>query len=139
MPGSFPPEQVAGFRRNEWQVWAGILTGGLGMKKTVHPRILELIKRYGDYSSTLHHRNAPMPHWYLLSIAVDRQYQGMGFSRKLMDPVMRHFDEHGQSCFLETHNPKNVAFYERYNFKVVELGMLPGSDKTHWAMLRKPQ
>ena len=52
--------------------------------------------------------------------------------------MLKYFDENNQSCYLETHNQKNVAYYEKYGFKVVEVGCLPGTQKTHWAMLRMP-
>jgi len=117
--------------------WMFIRAGGLGMKRTVYPGIIETIKRYGDYSGEIHHRNAQLPHWYLLSIGISKNNQGRGYANTLMKPMLQYFDKNRQSCYLETHNPKNVAFYERYGFKVVEIGKLPKSEKTHWAMYRE--
>jgi GNAT superfamily N-acetyltransferase len=118
--------------------WMFIRAGGLNLKKTVHPKILEMFKKYSKFSSEIHYRHASMPHWYLFSIAVDKQYQGLGYSKQLLIPVLKYFDENNQTCYLETHNPQNVSFYEKFNFEVVEMGTLPNSNITHWGMLRKP-
>ncbi len=45
--------------------------------------------------------------------------------------------EDGQSCYLETHNFRNVAYYEKYGFKTMEIGLLPGTNTEHFAMLRE--
>jgi GNAT superfamily N-acetyltransferase len=119
--------------------WMFLNAGGLSLKKKVHPKILEIFKTYDKFSSEIHHRNASMPHWYLFSIAVDKPYQGCGYSRQLLVPVLQYFDENNQTCYLETHNPVNVKFYEKFNFEVVETGTLPNSNITHWGMLRKPR
>lgn len=119
--------------------WMFIRAGGLSLKKKVHPKILDLFKTYDRFSSEIHHRNASMPHWYLFSIAVDKQFQGHGYARQLLEPVLQYFDENNQTCYLETHNPLNVKFYEKFHFEVVETGTLPNSDITHYGMLRKPK
>lgn len=51
-------------------------------------------------------------------------------------PVFDYLDRQGLPCYLDTHNPANLPFYEHYGFKVVEEGRLPGTDRPHWAMLR---
>jgi GNAT superfamily N-acetyltransferase len=118
--------------------WMFVRAGGLGLRAGVDPGIIKRLKEYGDYSAAIHHRHAPFPHWYLLSIAVDKGCQGKGYANRLMNPIMEFFDRGHQPCYLETHNRNNVAFYEKYGFKVVEIGCLPGSQKTHWGMLRMP-
>lgn len=119
--------------------WMFLRAGGLGLGSKVDAGVIGRLKAYGDYSAEIHHRSAPFPHWYLLSIAVDRESQGQGYANRLMRPVMEHFDRIGQPCYLETHNGRNVAFYEKYGFEVAGLGRLPGTDKTHWGMLRMPR
>jgi GNAT superfamily N-acetyltransferase len=118
--------------------WMFIRAGGLNLKKKVHPGIIDKIKLFNEFSSGIHHRHANMPHWYLFSIAVDKQYQSCGYAKQLLTPVLQYFDENNQTCYLETHNPKNVGFYEKFNFEVVETGFLPNSNITHWGLLRKP-
>jgi GNAT superfamily N-acetyltransferase len=128
-----PPKKV------DISAWMFIRAGGLSLKKNVHPRIIDILKKYSNYSSEIHHRHANMPHWYLLSIAVDKQYQNCGYAKQLLNPVLQYFDSNHQTCYLETHNANNIKFYEKFNFEVVETGILPDSNKTHWGMLRKPK
>jgi hypothetical protein len=118
--------------------WMFIRAGGLKMLRSVRKDILKTMKEYGDYSSKIHHRNVTDPHWYLLSIGVGKEYQGKGFAGKMLKPAFKYFDQTGYPCYLETHNPKNIKFYENYGFKVVEVGQLPGTEKDHYAMLRMP-
>ncbi|KAH6887438.1 hypothetical protein B0T10DRAFT_489795 [Thelonectria olida] len=60
--------------------------------------------------------------YYLEIAAVKPDTQGMGVGGKLMSWVV---NQVGNSpCFLECTNPTNVAFYERYGFKLIEEGKL---------------
>lgn len=119
--------------------WRFIRSGGLKLDKIINHGTIALIKKYGDYSSELHHRNVKVPHWYLMSIGVANEFQGQGFSKELIMPMIEYFDKNAQTCYLETHNPKNVTFYEKFGFKIMEIGILPDSNTTHWAMLREPK
>ena len=117
--------------------WMFIRAGGLKLIKCGND-IIKKMKEYGAYSSKIHHHNVAIPHWYLFSIGVGKEYQGKGFASKMLKPVFNHFDQTGYPCYLETHNPQNIKFYENYGFKVVEVGKLPDTDKNHYAMLRMP-
>ncbi|MGQ9780270.1 MAG: GNAT family N-acetyltransferase [Bacillota bacterium] len=94
------------------------------------------LEEYSRYSREMHRRHAPFPHWYLLVIGVADRYRGRGYAGRLLRPVFEHLDRQGLPCYLETHNPANLGFYEHYGFKVIEEGRLPGTDRPHWAMLR---
>ena len=120
-------------------VWQFIINGGLKMDKKVNPGTIDTMRKYGTYSSHFHQKYAKGPHWYLMSIGVSKEYQGKGFSKKLILPMLDYFDKNKQSCYLETHNDSNVAYYEKYAFKTMGIGLLPGTDTNHWAMLREPQ
>jgi GNAT superfamily N-acetyltransferase len=119
--------------------WMFIRSGGFNLSKLVNPTTVDIIRKYGDYSAELHHRSITKPHWYLMSIGVAPQYQGQGFARKLIVPMLNYFDQHSQNCFLETHNPRNVEIYLKYGFKVTETGILPGTDTVHWSMVRESE
>ena len=118
--------------------WMFICSGGLKLDKRVNPGTIEIFKKYGDYSGELHHQSITKPHWYLMSIGVSTAFQGQGFARKLLIPMLNYFDTHLQSCYLETHNPRNVEIYQKYGFEVATTGTLPDSEQTHWSMVRKP-
>ena len=124
-------------RSTNTTTWMFLRAGGLSLRNTVDKGIIKRLQDYGNYSGSIHHKNAPFPHWYLLSIAVEKEYQGKGISNRLMKPVMDYFDKNNQSCYLETHNSKNVSYYQKFGFEVAEIGCLPGTKKTHWGMVRK--
>jgi ribosomal protein S18 acetylase RimI-like enzyme len=78
------------------------------------------------------------PHWYLatLGTAVDKQGKGVGSA--LMRPVLAHCDAEGLPCYLESSKERNVPFYRRHGFEVVEEVPLPGDGPTLWTMWREP-
>ncbi len=91
-------------------------------------RMLELVER-------MHPRQ---PHWYLASLgtAVDRQGQGVGSA--LMRPVLDHCDAEGLPAYLESSKERNVPFYRRHGFEVVEEVPLPDDGPKLWTMWREP-
>ncbi len=79
------------------------------------------------------------PHWYLatLGTAVDRQGTGVGSA--LLAPVLEHCDAEGVPCYLESSKERNLPFYRRHGFEVVEEVPLPGDGPPVWTMWREPQ
>jgi GNAT superfamily N-acetyltransferase len=128
-----PPARV------EVSTWMFLRAGGLGMLGTGDGGIIDRVKRYGDFSTELHHRNAIGEHWYLLSVGVRRASQGRGLGRALIQPMLELFDRQKQGCYLETHNAKNLPLYENYGFVLREKGCIPGSETTQYAMYREPR
>ncbi|MCK5155840.1 MAG: GNAT family N-acetyltransferase [Spirochaetales bacterium] len=94
---------------------------------------------YSAYSTQLHAKYAPFPHWYLLTIGITSEYREKGYGSKLIRPILQSLDQQKMPCYLETHNPANLKLYEHYGFSIVEERKLPGSDQPHWAMLRDPK
>ena len=95
------------------------------------------LRAYGSYINNLHRRLVPYPHWYLQIIGVGPEYQGKGFSSRLLRPVLERIDRERMPCYLETNADKNVAIYRRFGFEVVSEDKLPGTEVTSFAMLRK--
>ena len=58
------------------------------------------------------------PHWYLPWFGVDASLQGTGLGGTLMADCLRAVDETELPAYLETPNPRTMAFYERYGFRV---------------------
>ena len=56
-----------------------------------------------------------------------------------MEPVLARADAAGIPCYLETQYGRNLSFYEKYGFEVVEEGVVPNSSLRFWSMLRTPQ
>jgi len=97
------------------------------------------MRAYGRFVDNLHRKLVPYPHWYLQIIGVDPAYQGLGFSSRLLRPMLARIDRERMPCFLETNDVKNVAIYRRFGFEVVSEDKLPGTEVTSFAMLKKVQ
>ena len=79
------------------------------------------------------------PHWYLASLGTAVGRQGTGVGSALMRPVLEHCDAEGIPCYLESSKERNVPFYRRHGFEVVEEARLPGDGPPIWTMWREPQ
>jgi len=79
------------------------------------------------------------PHWYLASLGTAVELQGKGVGSALMRPVLTHCDAEGLPCYLESSKERNVPFYRRHGFEVVEALPLPGDGPTLWTMWREPR
>lgn len=84
-------------------------------------------------------RNFPnQPCWYLEALGVHPGSQGSGIGTGLMRYVIEITGN--APCYLETGSPKNVSFYERVGFAVMNSAaqLTPENGPTHWTMLRQP-
>ncbi len=79
------------------------------------------------------------PHWYLASLGAAVEHQGQGVGTALMAPVLAHCDVEGLPAYLESSKERNVPFYERHGFAVVEEVVLPGHGPPIWTMWRAPR
>ena len=60
------------------------------------------------------------PHWYLPWLAVDPSRQCGGLGSRLLASSLARVDADELPAYLETPNPRTVAFYERHGFAVVD-------------------
>jgi ribosomal protein S18 acetylase RimI-like enzyme len=79
------------------------------------------------------------PVWYLDQIGVDPERQGVGVGAALITHGLVMADAAGHPAFLETGNPRNVAYYERFGFEVVEAAEAPDGGPRIWFMRRGAQ
>jgi ribosomal protein S18 acetylase RimI-like enzyme len=85
-----------------------------------------------------HHRDVPPAHWYLMVVGVSPEACGQGLGRALIEPIMNRADASGLSCYLETAQPDNVAFYEYLGFKKIVEEVEPQGGLTMWTFRRDP-
>ena len=87
----------------------------------------------------IHKKYVPEPHWYLMIVGVDPELQGRGLGTALVKEGLARADQANCPCYLETSEERNLAFYERHGFVVVETATLGDGGPTGWAMRRDPR
>jgi ribosomal protein S18 acetylase RimI-like enzyme len=96
------------------------------------------IWNYIQHIEAFEKRNAIANYWYLQVISIDPPYQRQGYGKSLIEPMLSRFSEQNISCYLDTEEENNVAYYEKYGFEVVETGIIPRKNNTCWIMVKKP-
>ena len=75
-------------------------------------------------SATIHHGQEKIKRPFLekamhiIYLAVDPSMQHHGIAAELLEEAIDYAQKHKLMISLETHNPKNVEFYEKFGFKV---------------------
>jgi ribosomal protein S18 acetylase RimI-like enzyme len=92
-----------------------------------------------DFVSDMHERiMAGRPHYYLWGLAVDPGQQRSGIGKALMEPFILKAGVEQKPIYLETHEEKNVAYYQKMGFNLVDTGKIPDCDLQIWCMVRNP-
>lgn len=78
------------------------------------------------------------PHWFLDTIATEPELFGRGLAGRLLADDLERRDSVGDLCALDTHTPRQVAFYERHGFGVVGSGE-PAPGLPIVVMVREPR
>jgi ribosomal protein S18 acetylase RimI-like enzyme len=130
----FPPGRI---RRTAWRM---VRSGMVAAPLRVRWSILRRLAAVEAHAQALHERYAPASesHWYLAQLGVEPAHQRQGIASRLLRPVLAHLDALALplSCYLETEQEANVAFYERFGFRVVAEDVSLPAGLHIWAMLR---
>ena len=78
------------------------------------------------------------PHWYLATLGTEPSRQGQGVGSALLGSVLDRVDESGRPAYLESSKARNVPFYARFGFEVVE-ELAKADTPTIWRMWREPR
>jgi ribosomal protein S18 acetylase RimI-like enzyme len=79
------------------------------------------------------------PHWYLAVIGSDPDVRGKGFGNALMRSRLDRCDAEYAPAYLESSNPDNVPYYERFGFEVTGELQLPAGGPSLIPMWRTPR
>ena len=108
------------------------------LNKVARSQLLEALAFSDEIHSRLLRDNAKANHWYLWALGVSPKLQGQGIGGRLLQPVMEMSDRSQTTCYLETFNQRNLAFYERLGFELCNEEIIPGLEVPVWSMIRKP-
>jgi GNAT superfamily N-acetyltransferase len=87
--------------------------------------------------ATVERKHASMaPHMYLAVLGVEPERQGLGLGSQLLRPGLELCDAEGLPAYLETGKERNLAFYGRHGFDVIDQIVLPGGPPL-WFMWRE--
>jgi ribosomal protein S18 acetylase RimI-like enzyme len=84
-----------------------------------------------------HHPRTP-PHYYLAVLGTEPDAQGQGLGSAVLRPVLEQCDIDQVAAYLESSKERNIDFYGRHGFRVVEEIRLLRGPKM-WGMWREPR
>ena len=87
----------------------------------------------------IHKARVPEPHSYLMLVGVNPELQGQGAGSAIVREGLALADRESQPCYLDTSERRNLAFYERLGFVVLEEATLANGGPKAWAMRREPR
>lgn len=76
-------------------------------------------------------------HYYLWGLVADPETQRRGVGGALLKILTDKADAENTPVYLETHEQKNVAYYERFGFKLIYTDTIPEHGLDIWCMLRE--
>ena len=104
-----------------------------------HPRLLARVPLVTYGWLRLEGRHPPEPaHYYLAVLGTDPDRQGEGLGSLLMAPVLAQCDADGLGAYLESSKERNIDFYARHGFQVLEEVTLARGPRM-WTMWRDPR
>lgn len=115
---------------------AALLEADVGSRDRYGPLTLDGGARYGALWSWVESHLPSEPLWYLDALAVDPSRQAKGIGGALLRFGLELGERDGTGAFLETSRERNVGYYERFGFRVVDEGDAPGGGPHIWFMRR---
>jgi GNAT superfamily N-acetyltransferase len=82
-------------------------------------------------------RHPTEPHLYLALLGCDPPAQGQGRGGAALAPGLELADRDGLPAYLETSTERNLRFYARFGFRVVDQVRMPRNGPALWMMWRE--
>ena len=74
--------------------------------------------------------------WYLSILGLHPRHQNKGLGSGLVQPILSQMDKLGVPTYLETFTPRNISFYKRLGYKIVDSFLEPTTKAEYWVMVR---
>ena len=96
------------------------------------------LSRYMAVTDELQRKHPAGDHWYLMTLGVDPDRQGLGLGGAMMSAILPRAEAEGTDVYLETNKPRNVVFYQKNGFKVREhFRCHGGRGPETWTLIRE--
>ncbi len=125
-PGSYPPG--SGRQARQMLHLLGVAPVALGS-----------LRRSLKYLRAVEAEHPKAEHWYLATLGVDPTHQGRGYGTKLLEAVLTRTDEAGMPTYLETDKERNLAYYARHQFTLMDTVVPAVAGPPTWTMWREPR
>lgn len=127
-----PPEAWPMSIGRQVRVLSAALTPGL----RAIPSALRAAPKFMRTMTLVERLHPERPQWYLALLGTDPRYQGRGAGSRVLASVLDRCDAQGLHAYLETGTTRNLAWYGRHRFVMIEeLNPLKGGPPL-WTMER---
>jgi ribosomal protein S18 acetylase RimI-like enzyme len=113
--------------------WRAFRSGFMGMVSKLNATERKLFIQYGKEMDEHTLYLLKNEHWFLFILGVDPAHQMKGFGTQLLEPMLKRALSEKVPVMLDTNKEKNVAYYERFGFKVEKRYTVFGNQ--HWGMV----
>lgn len=98
-------------------------------------------KHTGDVFDAMTRKHPAKPYVYLMLFGTHEGAQGKGLGSQVMRKMTAYLDQHGLSAYTESSNVRNIPFYQRHGFKILEqpLSGMPEGTPTVTTLWRDPK
>jgi ribosomal protein S18 acetylase RimI-like enzyme len=117
--------------------WRMLLSGAFWPGLRMGIQAGRRMQRFDEFVEKKHRQLAPFPHWYLMMLGVDPDYQGKGHAGRLLRGSLSRIDAGGLPCYLETYGERNIAIYRHFGFKIIDEFTIPETTVGLSVMLRE--
>lgn len=109
-----------------------------GVRTLLRAEAWAVYQAIGAFSHRMVAAAVPDGAWYLSILGVDPARQGAGVGARLLRPTLSRLDAQHLTGYLETFNPRSLAFYGRHGFATVASAVEPVTGARYWILCRPP-